>query len=153
MALYIPHSFFHLARLLYVRPETFAPYYVWNLLWNTRHSNWGLYTYNTSSTKPDVYHSVRETTYKHSLKKQSVKLNAAVASGCGERSRSSFGLVSDQCGYNAGVEPCSEEQVLGTHNTQGWYSVYWHTHSTNVYNGIRLTLSLKLVVSSACDTC
>ena len=28
MALYIPHSFFHLARLLYVRPETFGPYYV-----------------------------------------------------------------------------------------------------------------------------
>ena len=29
MALYIPHSIFHLARLLYVRPETFGPYYVW----------------------------------------------------------------------------------------------------------------------------
>ena len=28
MALYIPHSLFHLARLLYVRPETFVPYYV-----------------------------------------------------------------------------------------------------------------------------
>ena len=28
MALYIPHSIFHLARLLYVRPETFVPYYV-----------------------------------------------------------------------------------------------------------------------------
>ena len=28
MALYIPHSIFHLARLLYVRPETFRPYYV-----------------------------------------------------------------------------------------------------------------------------
>jgi hypothetical protein len=28
MALYIPHSIFHLARLLYVRPETFGPYYV-----------------------------------------------------------------------------------------------------------------------------
>ena len=28
MALYIPHSFFHLVRLLYVRPETFGPYYV-----------------------------------------------------------------------------------------------------------------------------
>ena len=27
-ALYIPHSIFHLARLLYVRPETFGPYYV-----------------------------------------------------------------------------------------------------------------------------
>ena len=27
MALYIPHSIFHLARLLYVRPETFGPYY------------------------------------------------------------------------------------------------------------------------------
>ena len=28
MALYIPHSIFNLARLLYVRPETFGPYYV-----------------------------------------------------------------------------------------------------------------------------
>ena len=29
MALYISHSIFHLARLLYVRPETFGPpYYV-----------------------------------------------------------------------------------------------------------------------------
>ena len=37
MALYIPHSIFHLARLLYVRPETFGPYYVYfvgkNSLW------------------------------------------------------------------------------------------------------------------------
>ena len=28
MALYIPHSIFHLALLMYVRPETFGPYYV-----------------------------------------------------------------------------------------------------------------------------
>ena len=28
MALYIPHSIFHLALLLYVRPQTFGPYYV-----------------------------------------------------------------------------------------------------------------------------
>ena len=28
MALYIPHNIFHLARLLYVRPETFGPYCV-----------------------------------------------------------------------------------------------------------------------------
>ena len=28
MALYIPHNIFHLARLLYVTPETFGPYYV-----------------------------------------------------------------------------------------------------------------------------
>ena len=28
MALYIPHIIFHLARLLYVRPETFGPYYI-----------------------------------------------------------------------------------------------------------------------------
>ena len=34
MALYIPHSIFHLRRLLYVRPETFGPYYVgaWTVL-------------------------------------------------------------------------------------------------------------------------
>ena len=31
MTLYIPHSIFHLARLLYVRPETFGPYYVEHL--------------------------------------------------------------------------------------------------------------------------
>ena len=29
MTLYIPHSIFHLARLLYVRPETFGLYYVY----------------------------------------------------------------------------------------------------------------------------
>ena len=28
MELYIPHSIFHLARVLYVTPETFVPYYV-----------------------------------------------------------------------------------------------------------------------------
>ena len=28
MALYIPHSIFHSARLFYVRPETFGRYYV-----------------------------------------------------------------------------------------------------------------------------
>jgi hypothetical protein len=28
MALYILHSIFHLVRLLYVRPETFGPYYL-----------------------------------------------------------------------------------------------------------------------------
>ena len=41
MALYIPHSIFHLARLLYVRPETFGPHY-------TAHSiqNSSLYTPN-----------------------------------------------------------------------------------------------------------
>ena len=32
MTLYIPHSFFHLVRLLYVRPETFGPYYVTSLM-------------------------------------------------------------------------------------------------------------------------
>ena len=31
MALYIPQSIFHLARLLYVRPETFGPRYVHKL--------------------------------------------------------------------------------------------------------------------------
>ena len=31
MALYIPHSIFHLARLLYVRPETFGPYCVYSI--------------------------------------------------------------------------------------------------------------------------
>ena len=28
MVIYIPHSILHLAGLLYVRPETFGPYYV-----------------------------------------------------------------------------------------------------------------------------
>ena len=31
MALYIPHSIFHLAGPLYVNPETFGPYYVCDL--------------------------------------------------------------------------------------------------------------------------
>ena len=31
MALYIPHGIFRLARLLYVRPETFGPYYIPNV--------------------------------------------------------------------------------------------------------------------------
>ena len=31
MALYILHSIFHLARLLYVRPETFRPYCVFRV--------------------------------------------------------------------------------------------------------------------------
>ena len=31
MAQYILHSIFHLVRLLYVRPETFGPYYVYQL--------------------------------------------------------------------------------------------------------------------------
>ena len=34
MALYIPHSIFHLARLLYVRPGTFGTYYVAVVLWD-----------------------------------------------------------------------------------------------------------------------
>ena len=29
MALYIPHTIFHLAQLLYIRPETFGPFYVY----------------------------------------------------------------------------------------------------------------------------
>ena len=37
MALYIPHSILHLARLLYVRPETFGPYCVSN---NNRADNY-----------------------------------------------------------------------------------------------------------------
>ena len=35
MALYIPLSIFHLERLLYVRPETFGPYYVYVLEFGT----------------------------------------------------------------------------------------------------------------------
>ena len=46
MALYIPHSIFRLARLLYVRPETFGPYYVLVILKST---NINLYT---AFTKP-----------------------------------------------------------------------------------------------------
>ena len=38
MALYIPHSIFHLARLLYVRPETFGPYYVY--IYSTSGPSW-----------------------------------------------------------------------------------------------------------------
>ena len=35
MVLYIPHSIFHLARLLSVRSETFGPYHVDRTLWRT----------------------------------------------------------------------------------------------------------------------
>ena len=35
MALYIPHSIFHLGRLLYVRPENFGPYYVHTYYFST----------------------------------------------------------------------------------------------------------------------
>ena len=35
MALYIPHSILHLARLLYVRPETFGPYHIFSFLRST----------------------------------------------------------------------------------------------------------------------
>ena len=38
MALYIPHSIFHLARRLYVSPETFGPYYVCCVIENTSRS-------------------------------------------------------------------------------------------------------------------
>ena len=34
MALYIPHSIFHLAQLLYVTPETFGPYYVGSFIYH-----------------------------------------------------------------------------------------------------------------------
>ena len=40
MALYIPHSIFHLARLLYVRPETFGPDYVHSELRNNACQAW-----------------------------------------------------------------------------------------------------------------
>ena len=41
MALYIPHSIFHLGRLLYVRPETFGTYCVVirNLIYMNRELN------------------------------------------------------------------------------------------------------------------
>ena len=44
MALYIPHSIFHLARLLYVRPETFGPHYVCLRLHNFPSGGLGTYT-------------------------------------------------------------------------------------------------------------
>ena len=48
MALYIPHNIFHLARLLYVRPETFGPYYVYSKkrrvnIGGFPVSEWGIY--------------------------------------------------------------------------------------------------------------
>ena len=39
MALCIPHSIFHLARLLCVRPETFGPYYVYDSDFTTRQTD------------------------------------------------------------------------------------------------------------------
>ena len=38
MALYIPHSVFHLARILYVRPENPGPHYVYAVQQDTQSS-------------------------------------------------------------------------------------------------------------------
>ena len=43
MALYVPHSIFHLARLLCVRPENFGPYYV--IVYDARYINCQNYGY------------------------------------------------------------------------------------------------------------
>ena len=61
MALYIPHSIFHLARLLYVRPETFGPHYVPPDIKNITYTLFvlfclTLYTFNTCfSSKLNTY--------------------------------------------------------------------------------------------------
>ena len=44
MALYIPHSIFHLARLLYVRPETFGPYYVYIYIYICNYKYYSLFS-------------------------------------------------------------------------------------------------------------
>ena len=56
MALYIPHSIFHLARLMYVRPETFGPYYVVSSTTVVRLETFGPY-YVVSSTIVSSLHS------------------------------------------------------------------------------------------------
>ena len=50
MALYIPHSIFRLARLLYVRPETFGPYYVYKFTHQ-------IFKLNFSFILIDVFHA------------------------------------------------------------------------------------------------
>ena len=56
MALYIPHSIYHLARLLYVSPETFGPYYVH--LGNTFASVYGMRRRFTQLTFPLMFPQV-----------------------------------------------------------------------------------------------
>ena len=48
MALYILHSIFHLARLSYVRPESFGPYYV------CQHEEFGCTLYVLGKSFPTV---------------------------------------------------------------------------------------------------
>ena len=57
MALYIPHSIFHLARLLYVRPETFGPYYVYIYIHTHTHTHTHthLYTLHGGLTRCKVF--------------------------------------------------------------------------------------------------
>ena len=63
MALYIPHSIFHLPRLLYVRPETFGPYCVSTLCEHLRRVEVSLKTgckpEDTPVTHRPSLHSVR----------------------------------------------------------------------------------------------
>ena len=50
MTLYFPRNIFHLARLLYVRPETFGPYYV-----SVSFNDWCLFGYNSVSADFSVF--------------------------------------------------------------------------------------------------
>ena len=58
MALYIPHSIFHSARLLYVRPETFGPYYVHTYTHTYTHGAVSQYTapFSWSSQWPSIHY-------------------------------------------------------------------------------------------------
>ena len=58
MALYIPHSIFHLARLLYVKPETFGPYYVFSSYASVPYTYPSSYSYIKS--KPSVQNQLSQ---------------------------------------------------------------------------------------------
>ena len=62
MALYIPHSNFHLA-LLYVRPETFGPYCILLFLDGVQQIMSGVVTEDSPREMVDLLWSLRSKTY------------------------------------------------------------------------------------------
>jgi hypothetical protein len=68
MALYIPHSIFHLALLLYVRPEAFGPYYVHAHVYNCWSGlNFGIYCWMLLSNMRNILGRLCSLIYQKSL--------------------------------------------------------------------------------------
>ena len=69
MAIYIPHSIFHLERLLYVRPENFEPYhvalfnYICFVFVNITHINFSLLVYGAKAPPPQWARASSFTTF------------------------------------------------------------------------------------------